>query len=148
MQKYKNVTLAIHIMKVNKIPFFNTISVDIKFGTTEAIQTMKGAQLKGSITQVMRLYRTRGFKVTMVKADNQFEFLRGDLVALQCGLNTVSENEHVPEIERHNQLLKERVRCNYNMTPIDYWPARLLIEAVYSSQFWLNSIPPFGKYCE
>ncbi len=101
MERYKNVTLAVDIMKVNKIPFFVSTSIDIKFGTTEAIPNMKAPQLLKSIKSIMQVYRTRGLNIRMIKADNQFEVLRGELAALQSGLNTVSEDEHVPEIERH-----------------------------------------------
>ena len=57
-------------------------------------------------------------------------------------LNTVSNDEHVPEVERHIRTLKERTRCVYNTLPFTRMPNRLIIEMVYASTFWLNSFPP------
>lgn len=44
--------------------------------------------------------------------DDQFEPLRPGLAAIPNAplLNTVSEDEHVPEIERFNRTVKERAR--------------------------------------
>ena len=44
-------------------------------------------------------YVTRGFKVTIMLADNQFEPIRGDLTDLHAQLHITSRDEYVPEIE-------------------------------------------------
>ena len=49
----------------------------------------------------------RGFVISTLLMDGQFESLRGNLAELQISLNTVSNNEHVPDIERHIQTTKE-----------------------------------------
>jgi hypothetical protein len=43
MQKYRDVTLSIDVMKVNGIPFLNTISkhINIKFGSAGKLGDMK-----------------------------------------------------------------------------------------------------------
>eukprot|EP00978_Attheya_sp_CCMP212_P001005 scaffold2069_cov43-Attheya_sp.AAC.3 len=73
--------------------------------------------------------------------DGQFDHLRADLADMQIELNTVSENEHVPEIERHIQTNKEQTRCIYNMLPFKRMPVKMIIEMVYHRTFWLNSFP-------
>ena len=45
MSDYQNVTLGGDIMFVNKIPFFMTISRNIKFGTAEVIQNQQSATI-------------------------------------------------------------------------------------------------------
>jgi hypothetical protein len=75
--------------------------------------------------------------------DRQFEPLHGDIADLQVTLNTVSNDEHVPEVERHIQTLKEHTRCVYNILPFKRLPARLVIEMVSYSTFWLNSFPAY-----
>jgi hypothetical protein len=74
--------------------------------------------------------------------DGQFETLRRDLVGLGIAVNCVSRDEHVREIERHIRTIKERTRCIYNQLPFKKIPARITIEMVYSSNFWLNMFPP------
>ena len=45
--------------------------------------------------------------------DGQFEPLRGNLAELGIVLNTASNDEHVPEIERQIRTVKERTRAIY-----------------------------------
>ena len=45
MSNYQNVTLGGDIMFVNKIPFFMTISRNIKFGTAEVLQNQQSATI-------------------------------------------------------------------------------------------------------
>ena len=50
------------------------------------------------LTVVCKLYGARGFTVKVINADNEFECLREDLMALGITLNVTAANEHVPEI--------------------------------------------------
>ncbi len=133
MSQYRNVTLAGDIMFVNKIPFFMTISRNIKFGTAEMILNQKNSTLIAAIKQVKQIYMRRGFIIHTILLDGQFESLRGDIADLHITLNTVSNDEHVPDIERYIRTVKERTRCIYNTLPFRRMPARLIIEMVKSS---------------
>ena len=142
MERYRTVTLSGDIMFVNKIPFFVTVSRNIKFGTVEMIENKRNKTLLLAVQQVKSIYMRRGFILSTLLMDGEFESLRGDLAELQITLNTVSNDEHVPDVERHIRTVKERVRCVYNMLPFSRMPARLVIEMVYASNFWLNTFPP------
>jgi hypothetical protein len=63
------------------------------------------------------VYLKRGFRITHFLVYGAFERLCGDLAALHITLNTVSNDDHVPEIERFIRTLKERTRCIYNSLP-------------------------------
>jgi hypothetical protein len=84
------------------------------------------------------VYATRGFKVTIVLGDGQFESMRGEIADMGALLNVVSEGKHVPEIERHNRTIKDRVRCIYNMQIAKHFPPVFIVEMVYASVFWRN----------
>jgi hypothetical protein len=45
-------------------------------------------------------------------------------------LNLASANEHVPEIERKIQMIKERVRAVIYSIPFNSLPAWMLVQAV------------------
>ncbi len=94
-------------MFVNKIPFFMTISQYIKFGTVEAISAQISKTILLAIKKVKSVYMKRGFQISVLLMDGQFECLRGDLAATQITLNTVSNDEHVPEIERYIRTTKQ-----------------------------------------
>jgi hypothetical protein len=91
---------------------------------------------------VTQTYVTRGFRITSMMVDGQFEPLRGELAGLGIAVNCVFRDKHVPEIERHIRTVKERTRCIYNQLPFTKMPARITIEMVYASTFWLNIFPP------
>jgi hypothetical protein len=142
MDRYRHITLTGDIMFVNKVPFFMTVSRAIKFGTAEMIADRKNHTIVVAIKQVIAAYSKRGFVITHLLMDGEFEPIRSDLALLGVNLNVASSNEHVPEIERHIRTVKERVRCVYNTLPFKTLPDRLIIELVYYATFWLNSFPP------
>jgi len=72
---YRKVTLCIDIMKVNKLPFFTSISRNIQIITAEFISDMKDATLIESIKQICNTYQQGGFEITTIFADGQFESL-------------------------------------------------------------------------
>jgi hypothetical protein len=142
MARYKEVTIAVGIMYVNKIRFLMTVSRHIKFGTAEMIKSETGATLLAAINQVNKAYSTRGFIITSLLAvDGQFEPLGGDLADLGIALNSVSRDGHVPEIEGYIRTSKEHTQCNFNMSPFKKLPPRIVTEMVYCSVFWLNMFP-------
>ncbi len=128
-------------MMVNGLPFLITISRKLKFGTAEYLPGRKGVNLLNGIKNVQKVYALRGFKVKTLLMDGQFEPMRGSFSELGILLNTVSADEHVPDVERYIRTIKEHVRAIYNTLPFQKMPSRLLIEMVYSSVFWLNSFP-------
>jgi hypothetical protein len=142
LSRYREVTLACDVMYANGIPFLVSISRHIKFGTAEMLKSESGAQLLASIKLVTQTYTTRGFLVTRMMVDGQFEPLCGELADLGIAVNYFSRDEHVPEIERHIRTLKERTWYIYNQLPFKKMPARITTEIVYSSNFWLNMFPP------
>ena len=140
-QRHGNVTMAIGIMAINKIPFMVSISTHIHFGTAELIRNKTKRTLLVSMQQILRAYHARGFQVTTVLADGGFECIRNGLADMGITLNVASRNEHVPEIERYSRTIKERVRAIAVSLPFTKYPPRLFAEMVYNIVFWLNSFP-------
>jgi hypothetical protein len=142
MDQHRDVTICIDIMFVNQIPFLVTISRAIKFGTVEVLKNRKHPTILQAIKNVNALYKNRGFRLMTGHTDNEFEPMRGNLLDLGIELNVVSNDEHVPEIERYIRTVKERTRCIYNSVPFRKMPSRMIVEMVQSSVFWLNMFPP------
>jgi hypothetical protein len=135
MQKYQEVMLSVDIMKVCGIPFLNTISRHIKFGSAGRLDNMKNETIISHFKVIMSVYCSLGFRVTIILADNQFESMRGAIADLGAIVNVVSADEHVPEIERFNRTIKDRVRSQYNTLPFKRYPPVLIVELVYSQVF-------------
>ena len=111
MSHYRNVVLASDIMFVNKVAFLVTISRHLYFGTTEAIANQQLKTVAQSIKQEYKLYLQRGFRITHLLMDGQFEHIQGHLVDVQVIVNIFLRDEHVPEVERFIRTLKERTRA-------------------------------------
>ena len=141
-ERYMDVTICLDIMFVNKVAFVITISRNIKFITVEFIASRHQGTLMASLQRINNVYAQRGFRITDCNADNEFEPLRNGLKALGIELNTVGEDEHVPEIERCIRTVKERTRATWNTLPFKRIPVRMIIEMVTSSVMWLNMFPP------
>jgi len=73
LDKHGNVTLAVDIMYINKIPFVMTTSRAIHFGTAELIKNEKISTIMIAIKQVIEAYEARGFRIHHILADGQFE---------------------------------------------------------------------------
>jgi hypothetical protein len=101
MERHRDVTLCVDIMFVNQIPFFITISRNIKFGTMEVLKNRKNPTILQPFKNANAIYNNRGFRITMGHTDNEFEPMRGDFLDLGVELNVASNGEHVPEIERY-----------------------------------------------
>jgi hypothetical protein len=142
MSQYRDVTLTGDIFFVNKIMFLVTRSRHIQFSTVETIPNRKPETVLKALINVRNIYRGRGFNITHLLFDGEYECLRGDMASLQIQLNTASNDEHVPDIERFIRTLKERTRAIYNTVPFQKMPDRLIIEMICACNFWLNSFPP------
>ena len=106
IDKYKEFTIFCYLMHINGIGFLNTISRHIMFATGSMIKNRKFEHIADGITQVHKLYLQRGFKITHMHTNCEFEPLCKDMTALGIKLNCVSKKEHVPEIERFIRTVK------------------------------------------
>jgi hypothetical protein len=100
MQQYRNVTICIDIMFVNKIPFFMSISRNIRFITAEVLDNRKEPSLVKALKQIHGIYRQRGFRIHLIIGDSEFECTRGAITTdIKSDLNICGEDEHVPDIK-------------------------------------------------
>ena len=137
IKTHRSIILAMDIMFINKIAFFVTTSRNLKFGTVEALPNRQIPTIIQCLKSVIALYRHRGFEISTILADNEFEAIRPQFPMLNCA----AANEHVPEVERLIQTIKDRVRSTYRMLPYKHIPRTMLIHLTKNSVFWLNAFP-------
>ena len=73
LDKYKEVTICCDLMHINGIGFPVTISRHIMFATGSMIKNRKVDRIAHGITQVHKLYLQRGFNITHMHTDCDFE---------------------------------------------------------------------------
>ena len=142
LERYRDVTIAIDVMRVNTLPFLVSTSVHLKFGTAEHLTDQSKGVLMQAIKHIKAIYTSRGFVVRYVLADGQFVSIEPDLQAIGLTPNFTSNDEHVGVIERYIRTVKERVRSDIRNTPFEYFPSLMVIKCVYRNIYWLNAFPP------
>ena len=134
---HKEVALGVDIMFVNKVPFLITISRNIHFETVEELPNRKLQTVKAKLQSVIAIYAHRGFNVSTILADGEFEPMRPWFPLL----NTCAENEHVPEIERFIRTIKNSTRSIYQMLLFTRIPRLIAMRLVKTAVFWSNAFP-------
>ena len=59
---------------------------------------------------MITIYHARGVHVNQINTDNEFEYIKNDI--LPTNLNVVAAKEHVGEIERSIRTMKKGTRCD------------------------------------
>ena len=121
-----------------------TMSQHIKFTTATHMASRKIKNIVGGIKQVKSIHTARGSWVENALFDGEFEALVPELGTLGIGTNVTAANEHVPEIERQIQVIKEHFCCVRHTLPFKFLPRLLVVSAIYSCILWLNAFPPNG----
>ena len=145
MSQYRNFVVGADVMYIIKLPFFVTMSRNIKFSTAELMIDRKHETLVDHVKQIQRVYMKRGFRIRTFLMDGQCDVIRGDLSELNITLNTGTRGKHIPEVERQIRTIKESVRCVYATLPFTKIPNCMLAELVYFCAFWLNSFPAHDR---
>ena len=73
-------------------------------------------------------YTNRGFTITDVHADLEFECIKNDI---NTHMEIVAQDDHVPEVERSIRTMKEATRGSIHGLPYKRFPKIMIIELVY-----------------
>jgi hypothetical protein len=139
IDRYHTCRLFVDIFWVNGNPFFHTISEWVKFRTVAAINNRSKKTLLTEIRAVINLYQTRGFTISRVEGDQEFNCIMHDLLPTQ--LNVADADDHVAEVERSIRTVKERVRCTVQGLPFRRIPRLMMRAAVEGAHKALNQFP-------
>ena len=90
------VILTADVMFVNGIPFFTTLSRDIRFGTADYVPSCTAKQLAKLSMKIVKLYAVGGFVVRNVLMDGEFEKVKPEVELID--INIYAACEHVGEI--------------------------------------------------
>lgn len=143
--KVQDVITCVDTMFVNKLPFLMTVSKGIKFITAECVPNRQEDTILATILRIKKMHNLQIFWIRQVNADPEFEKLRADLADNQIALETVADDEHVPETERCIHTTKERARALWNLLQHNNTPNHMTIEFILNCVTWLNMFPPLQQ---
>jgi hypothetical protein len=155
--KQEQLILAIDLMYFTGLIILVTVWRDVHFITAMLIPDRKKSTIMGALKLTINLFRRRGHKINEMEfnvkeeeihtilADNESQALRDDIEDLGINLNIVSKDEHVLEVERQNNVIKERARAIVQTLPYKKLPKKIRIAIIQRIVYWLNNIPKEGQ---
>jgi hypothetical protein len=151
--KHEKIILAIDLMYFTGLTFLITVCRDIRFVTATMISDRKKNTILGALKTIINLYKGQGHKIDTMEfnaaeeevhtilADNEFQVLRDDIEELGIQLNVVAKDEHVPEVERQNRVIKERARAIIQTLPYRKLPKKMRVSIIQYVVYWMNNLP-------
>ena len=100
---------------VQRVPFFHTKSRKIRLLTATQTSSRSKRNMLTELRRILQIYDHRGFKITNIIGDCEFECLREDIRPIE--LTTTAADEHVGDIERSIRTIKEGIRCIVQSLP-------------------------------
>ena len=141
----KEVTLCIDGIKVNGLLFLTTISKNLHYRTAQYIDSRATKNYVSAIKDIIQIYNCAGFKITKIRGDNEFQPLLQQMHdEFGIKMNFSNPQEHVPEAERNNRVIKERIRSTYHRLPFKQLTKWMTIFLVMDSAKKLNFFPVKG----
>ena len=127
---------------MNGMSFLTTISNNLYYRTAQWIPDRTPDTYSLRIKEVMQIYHAAGFTVSAIRCDNEFRPLLSRFCAEFTTLfNYSNPQEHVPEAERNNRVIKERIRATYHRLPFKQLTKTMIQELVSQSAAKLNYFP-------
>ena len=130
--------LAANVFYANNVLFFASMSNQLHYGTSNAVDNIQAITLESGLKNIIRYYAIRGFSLRIIFIDIQFKALK-DYNALGIATSMVSRGEHVKEIERSHHVIKERCRCYYAMQPHNSLLRMIVVHLIIIVVFYVNA---------
>jgi len=139
LQHHSDVKLCMDIFYVQGHPFFHTISHKVQFRTVAPVLNRNKATLLREIKLVLAMYKSRGFNISDLHANMEFECIRNDV--LPSRLNVTANDDHVGEVKQSIWTMKERARTTIHGLPFKRFPKVMIQALVYHAAKGLNQFP-------
>ena len=106
----QDLELCIDAMHINNFKFLTGIDLSIRYRHAEDLPDLSADSYYKAIDNMLQRYNAAGFHVSVIHADNAFHPLLKDLRDdMDIQLNFCNPDDHVPQAERNNRTLTERI---------------------------------------
>ena len=142
LENNRDLHLCIDVIHVNQIPLLTTVDTTIKYRSVSVLHGKSDDDFYEALDRVLRHYNKGGFNITTIHCDREFKSIM-DRVSdgMDVTMNYANPGDHVPEIERNNRLLKERIRIAYHRLPYSKLPRAMVETLAMVVAFQLNIFP-------
>jgi len=127
LEQSEDLILYIDIMYVNGIPMLTGLDDPVRHRDLIPLARRHSPELYAALDKMLQFYNQHGFYVKEIRADNEFRSILEPIQDnLDIPMNFSNSGEHVPQAERNNRFLGERIRTCYHNLPYNAIP-RLMI---------------------
>ena len=145
LEPHHELTLCIDNMFVNGIPMLTTIDTGIRYRALQPLDSRSAENLYNALDKVLRLYSNAGLRIATINADGEFKTLMEQVAdELDVAINPTAAQEHVPEAERNNRTIGERIRAVYQNLPFSNLPRVMWAHLAMLVTDQLNYFPAKG----
>ena len=121
------------------MPFLHTISRKLQFRTATQLQNRSKVTILDRLREVIQLYHARGFAVTELKTDQEFNCLRIDVLPILLDALAVDNNVH--NVERSIRTVKGDTRTLTVSLPFSRVPRFMVSEIITFALRSRNMLP-------
>jgi hypothetical protein len=116
--KHHDIDLCMDAIYVNECGMLTAIDRTIKFRSLVPMNTKQHVEYYRALDQILRHYNRAGFVIRTIQCDGEFRGLMEKVEdGLDVNINFTNAQDHVPEAERNNRTIKERIRAAYHRLP-------------------------------
>ena len=133
------------IMYVNGMPMLTGIDRSIRFRCLVPLDNRTAPELYKRLDVILRHYNDGGYNIRSIHCDQEFKPIMDEVKdELDIKMNYAVTDEHVPEAERNNRTIAERIRATYHNLPYKTMPKLMLRYLAMVSTHQLNLFPAKG----
>ena len=105
-----DLTLFLDLFYVNGLPMMTTINAPIRNRSLVCLKNRDADNMYGGLDVVLRSYNKARFYIKKIQCDNEFHTLMKAIMDdLDIEIECVPQGDHVPEAERNNRTIGERI---------------------------------------
>jgi hypothetical protein len=140
-EMHKDLTLCIDIMLISGMPMLTSIDRSIRFRALVALDN----RLSLKVLILFIVSKKSGFTIKWIHCDQEFRPIMDNVSnKLDITMSYATASEHVPEAERNNRTIQERIRSAYHNLPYAMIPKIMLRYLAMISTERLNYFPTKG----
>jgi len=132
---------------INGEAMLTSIDKSIRYRKIVPMESQTADSLYKAVDEVLREYNKAGYTVSDLHIDGQFETVMNEIIDQIPGVKNVDPappGAHVPEAERNNRTIAERVRAAYHNLPYKCIPKPVVVALAKRAVMQLNLFPAKG----
>ena len=144
-EENKELVLCMDTMFINKEIFLTAIDKSIKFRSLVPLKDKSPDEYYAAIDIILRHYNKADFRIKRIECDREYTTLMNPVQdGMDIQMNYTNTSDHVPEAERNNRTIKERVRATFHRLPYKMLPRILIRYLAMTETSKLNYFPVKG----